>query len=122
MKKFFKGLFFGGSIGTLLALFLAPDSGKVTQEKIKGEVADFKAIFLEIQKNFASLKAAMANLSHAFKSLTPLKKDMENLVQDFKFEVQPRLEQINETLEKINEDLTPAKKPKYVKYYLPKRK
>lgn len=106
MKGFFKGLLFGSVVGGLGGLFLAPRSGKETQEKILDELDDWKFLTTDFNDKLATFKSSLADFQETAETTIPpftegLNKDIEN----FKFQAEPRLEQIQEQLEKIQSEL-----------------
>lgn len=126
MKKFFNGLLFGGFVGGLLALFLAPDSGEKTREKLKTELEEASFSTQELEQSLKTFQKSLWELKETVTHLwEPFKEETTKALTDFEFQATPRLNQIQESVEKLVADLpksAPTPQKKFVRYYLPQRK
>lgn len=125
MKKFVNGLFFGGFLGGLLALFLAPASGEKTREKLKAELEDANVSTQELEQSLKNFQKSLWELKETITHLwEPFKAETTQMLRDFEFQATPRINQIQASAEKLVADL--PKQPsnsskKFVRYYLPPR-
>ncbi|WP_071130772.1 YtxH domain-containing protein [Enterococcus timonensis] len=122
LKKFIHGLFFGSLAGGLFGLFVAPASGKETREAIQTDWTDLKIAKENLQTSFQAVKKNAQKLKDTMPILNVLTSDLQKSFADYQFQMEPRLAQVTETLKKIQDEMIPAQKPRYVRYYLPKRK
>lgn len=123
IKNFLKGLLFGSSIGALLGLWFAPDTGDNTRKKLKTQLDEAQVSTDNLTASLHHFKEALETLKKTFTEIFgPLSKDTEKTIEAFKFQVEPRIAQIKEQLDVIQKDVAPAAPKKYVRYYLPKKK
>lgn len=106
MKGFIKGLLFGSVVGGLGGLFLAPRSGKETQQKMIDEMDDWKYLSNDFNEKMAAFKTNLADFQETVETVVPpfvegINKDITN----FNFQAEPRLEKIQEQLTKIQNEL-----------------
>ena len=106
MKGFIKGLLFGSVVGGIGGLFLAPRSGKETQEKIADEIDDWRFLSDDFNEKLSTFKTSLEHFQETAESVIPpfvegLNKDITN----FNFQTEPRLAQMEEQLAKIQNEL-----------------
>lgn len=106
MKGFIKGLLFGSVVGGIGGLFIAPRSGKETQQKIIDEIDDWKYLHDDFNEKLATFKTNLADFQETVETMIPpfaegINKDIAN----FNFQAEPRLEKIQEQLTKIQNEL-----------------
>lgn len=120
LKNFLKGLLFGSSLGTLLGLLFAPDSGENMRKKLQAGLDEAQISTDNLDQSLQNFKHSLATLKETCASLIgPLSKETKKTLNDFKFQVEPRIIQIKEQLETIQQDVQKPVAKKFVRYYLP---
>ncbi|MGX7198622.1 YtxH domain-containing protein [Enterococcus nangangensis] len=124
IKNFLKGLLFGGSLGSLLGLLLAPVSGNETREKLKSQLDEASLTTLELEKSLKNFQRSAVQLKETVTTLLePFAKETQQSLADFQFQAAPRIAQIQEQIAKIQAELPQeSTSKKFVRYYLPHKK